>query len=190
MSTRTFSPDSKLAAAAAPLLIAIALLAALLAAVPGRAADGEGLSPSSAQVEGYYPDKQTAAYRTACDGSDSIANVVSLTDTITPFSIAGAARKGARQNLSLSCRFSNSAATATVWVAYYHYNGSSYTLLGVDQPFAAGSPADIAATVARESTGGAYMAHTYTFDSYGATHAVVAITAVSAGTVDLWLGSY
>ena len=105
----------------------------------GRAADGEGVTPDSrAKVDGYLPDKQAAAYRSAVDGSDSIANVASLTDTITPFSIAGPARRAGRQNLSLSCRFSSAAATATVWVAYYYFDGTAYTLLGMDQSFGGG----------------------------------------------------
>lgn len=187
MTHRTFKPERLALGVAA----AIALVLMLVFARGSRAADGEGLTPDSrASVDSYLPDRQAAVWRAACDGSDSIANVASLTDTITPFSIAGAARRGARQNLSLSCRFSDSAATATIWVAYYYYDGSSYVLLGVDQPFAAGAVTDISATTARETTGGAYLAHTYTFDSFGATHAVVAVTAVSAGTVDLWLGSY
>lgn len=186
-------------------LAALALLLALvwgcaLRPAPVRAADGEGLTPAGAQVQAYPPDKQVAAYRLACDGSDVVSNVGAISAVgsgmgVAPFSVAGAAQKGGRQTLSLSLRFTNASATATVWVAYYYRDATGYyRLLGLDQNFAGGAVATIGATAATDTTATngstRYLANTAVWDAYGATHAQVFVTAVSAGTVDLWVGSY
>jgi len=172
------------------LLCACMLCGSWPARQKAAAADGEGaFTVKQGHFESYPLDRQAAAYRTGCDGTDVVTGLGTISSVAT-YSLAGPTREGARQSLALSCRFSTAGANATVWVAYYYYNGTSYKLLHVDQPFSGGSVTTIAATAAVDDSASRYIANTYVFDSYGATHALVLITAVSAGTVDLWVGSY
>lgn len=160
-----------------------------------RAGDGQGAyTAKNAVSEGYIADIQTGSFCVGLDGSDD------LTGLEAPWTkMAGMGRifrlhdpnsssAGTKLVLSLTAKFSNAAATADVWVAYYYNGGdeaddSDYELIALDRPLGG----KLTATAAVDD--GRYVALTSTLDGYGATHAVVLVTAVSAGTVDLNVGS-
>lgn len=161
-----------------PLPLAI-ILAMLLACAAAFAADGDTSSPKApGQVEAYFPDRQTAAYRAVANGSADAADETSW-GNVPFFSVGG------RVNISVSGRFSGSASdTATIWVARYHYDPVSAT-----HHFIGASTATLTAGALTDANGD-NVAPTVTFDSAGATHLKVVATAVSAGTCTLWVGSY
>lgn len=171
---------------------ALLLVLLVYVAVDVRAADGEGAyTLKNGQAESYWPDKQTAAAYGLLDGSGSVADVSTDTDTyLVELRDPNSRSEGVRQNVPVSFRFSNSGATATVWMVFYYYDGEDYHVLGVDQPLSGGTVTTLDATAARDASGGDYIAHTYVFDSYGATHCALICTAMSAGTGSAWVGSY
>lgn len=172
------------------LVVGLIGAAAVVGLISALGADGEGAyTVKRGQFESYLLDKQSAAYRTAISSGDSVTDWDAISSVAT-YSLTDSSRQGCRQNLSVSARFSNSGATATVWVGFYYYDGSTYQLLGIDQPMSGGSVTTIDATAARVSSSGDYISHTYVFDTYGATHALVLVSAISAGNVDLWVGSF
>lgn len=177
-----------------PRLSIVGLLALLALAVSlAFAADGESANTEvQGRSESYWADKQTALKYLGEDGSDSIADVSTSVTTYLVDLCGGQAdaavvaktnKPGVRQNLSISGRFTNAAATATVYVVYYYYDGSSLFVLGVEeaQTLTAGSAQDGSSL---------YMSPTLVLDTYGATHAAVLVTAVSAGTVNVGVGSF
>lgn len=165
-----------------------------------HAADGEGaLTLVNARAEGYVPDRQTAApYRANLDGTDVVTDMSDPT-TVTaeaPFELSDteSVNDGVRQNLPVSVRFSDSGDTADVVVGFYYFDATAtpeWKFLGFDEPIAGGVTTTINASTVRESSGGAFTARTYVFDSYAATHAIVLVTGITgSGTVDLHVGSF
>lgn len=172
------------------LVLGILVILAVTAVVKGE--DGAGAHTlKQGRFESYPVDKQTAAFRTGLDGSDplDLSNGVTIANITTFFALTNTSRQGARQNLSVSARFNTASATATVFVDFFYFDGTTYHYIGLDEPLSGGSATTLAATTAQDPDGN-YPARTYVFDSYAATHALVRVTTVSAGTVDLWIGSY
>lgn len=176
------------------LLMCLAVLVVGIAVnLPVRAADGEGAyTHRNGYAESYWKDKQTGFAYTALDGTGDISDVSVADDTdLVALYDSSSASNGVRQNVPVSMRFSDAGATATIYMCFYYYNGTTYRFLGYDQPMAGGVAVDIAAGSVRDQTQTReYTAPTYVFDSYGATHVRLICTSISAGTADAGVGSY
>ncbi len=152
---------------------AVALLALLV--VVGRAVEAaDGESPSSQAVPLKYDlDGQTAAFRSSIASADSTGFGAATTSGLTAFGLGG------RQTMAVNGRFSTASETCTVTVAFL--NGTTIKDM---QQFT------LTATAIQDADG-SYMSKTTFVDSHGATGAYLTVTtAPTAGTVDLWVGSY
>lgn len=178
-----------IAGAALLLGLALAALAGLFQFAESYAADGEGAyTLNNGQSETYFADQQTAPFNTGYDGTDTLASVATIGTKVFALRDAASGSLGVRQNLSCSLRFSDSGATATVWVAFYNYDRDSttYHLKEVDTFTFDGT---IDATSAQDASG-KYLSKRVVVDSGGSSHAQIFVTNVTAGTVDAWLGSF
>lgn len=171
-----------------------ALIGCLLVSFAVWAADNEGAyTLIKGQSESYWRDNQTALQYSALDGTDTITNVDVasdaglmrlLDDTSSNSTSLVANGRGVRQNVPISARFTNAAATCDIYVVYYNkIDDTTFFTLGVEGPIT------LTAGLAQDGTG-AYIAPSDVRDSYGATHCAVLCTDVSAGTVSLAVGSY
>lgn len=166
--------------------IALIVLGALLA----LGADGEpGDSELKGRTESYWRDNQSANFYEDKDGTDSIADISTTVDTyllaLTSNDTTNTLpnRVGTRQNLSVSLRFTNAAASATYYVVTYNK-----TTAGVYFPLQIEGPFTVTATAVQYLSH--YLSEAQVYDSYGATHAAILVTNVSAGTVDIAFGSF
>lgn len=159
-------------------LVLLAWLAVGLGALlePTVAADGRtSVLDKAGKFEVYLPDQQTAVWRSGISAVDSVD--LASQSTITTFTI------GRCPTLAVSPRMTASSGTATVRVAFYYKVNTTYYLLGVD------TASQFTCNV--ETEAGVYTDETFLFDTFGATHALVLVSgAPSAGTLDLWVGSY
>lgn len=163
----------------AVVIFAIAALVAcsLIPAAPVHAASGEPGEPAQIVASGYQFDKQTAGLRTTLSTADTITSDALVIALHTPIPVRG------RPTISVSAKFSNASATCGVTVFFFYKNGSTYYLK--DRPLS------VTFTAPAGKFGDTYMAPSQVFDTYGATHVIVALTtATSAGTVDLGYGSF
>lgn len=132
--------------------------------------------------QGYLYDRQTAAFRSALAGADTLTSVGIL--ATTEFILNG------RQTLTVSGRFSNASATAgvrVVWVWNPKAVGgaSANTITGISNEIT------LTATAATTDSTGAFFAPTVAFDGGGAAYArIICTTAPSAGTFNIWGGSF
>lgn len=155
--------------------LAMAILLAVLPAPSVRAASGDnGRVLGQSRPQGYLDDNQSEAWRTQLTGNDG---TVASVWTQTYFWVRG------RAVLSIGGRFSNAAATATVYVARYSRQGTSRTFKGLSGPLTltAGSVTD---------ADGRYVSEDVLVDMGGSHEVRILCTAVSVGNVSLWAGSF
>ena len=161
-------------------LISLIIGACLPLALHRVRAEDNGASPSTPQAA-YPSDRQTITYRASTASVDTkVAAGASGYLTVVPeFKVNG------RQNITINARFSTAAATVGVRVVCYwkpvagtYYNTTC-------------SPEIIITANDIKDQNGRYMANAEPFDTYGAYFCKVLITtAPSAGTVEVWGGSY
>lgn len=126
----------------------------------------------------YKADRQVAIFRggtplTAID-TKTEAGALATTEFVVNL----------RQNLSVSLRFSNAAATASIRVVRIYKVGATSYVNGI-------SEAVVCTASDWVDTAGRYTAPDVVFDTMGCTHArVIVTTAPSAGNVTIWAGSY
>jgi hypothetical protein len=127
---------------------------------------------------GYEPDCQAAVFRAGLSGADTLTTAgIKATTT---FVVKG------RQKLVVSGRASNSGATISIRIAYLFRD----ELTGTETIKGYSAKTTLTAdTVSHE--GSYFPAPDQVFDTEGAITARVLVeTAASAGTFDLWVGSY
>lgn len=155
--------------------LAMAILLAVLPAPSVRAANGDdGRVLGQSRPQGYLDDNQTAAFRSQITGNDG---TVASVWTQTYFWVRG------RAVLSIGGRFSDAPATATIYVARYSRQGTSRTFKGLTGPLTltAGSVTD---------SDSRYVSEDLLVDMGGSHEVRILCTAVSAGNVSLWAGSF
>ena len=160
---------------AAGIGVGLALLLSLVGLHQTRADQDDGnLLVSRQAVQLAYPiDTQTAAFRSTIASADSTGFGSATTSGLTLYPV------GRRQTISLNARFSAASESCVVTLAFV--NGS--TIKDMQQP-------TLTAT-AIEDADAAYMSETSFVDTHGATAFYITVTtAPTAGTVDLWVGSY
>jgi hypothetical protein len=149
------------------------------------AGNGDPGYPETVASSGYKPDIQSAAFRSGLSGADTLTTAGIL--ATTEFKAIG------RPTLVISARFSSSGANCKIRLAYIYKSGdpsgsatatASNKIKGFSQEITL-----TAGTTQYEAT--YYPAPDQLFDSEGSVTVRVLVTgATSAGTVDLWVGSF
>lgn len=172
-----------------PLIVAVAVFVASLTR-PAIGASGQtGGSGNPASIS-YLTDAQTAAYRSGLSSADSATIDAAL------IASAGVIQLGAyppsasilnRATINLSARFSSAGATVSVrCVLLYRNAAGTYLITGVSESITLTAGTGIDGI----NSGTRRIAPTWSFDAAGANYALIQLTsAVSAGTVTLWVGT-
>lgn len=140
--------------------------------------------PSEIFALGYAYDSQTAAYRTGLSGADTLTTAGIL--AVTEFKLYG------KQTITVSARFSNTGANCKIRVAHINKTDPEGSATDTTINTIKGYSTEFTITAGSTTYEGSYFpAPDQFFDGEGSTSIRVLITgATSAGTVDLWVGSY
>jgi hypothetical protein len=166
-------------------MASIVLVLAALAVALGATGEGAGLS--TGQSQGYKYDRQTALLRTNVAVVDSAAATATYANALLAHAVYdnGTTAGGARQNLTVSPRFSVASANCKIRVlAFNTISGAQFFLGATDEQF-------VVAHATQQDGSSRYVASTVTFDTFGASALFVVVSqAPSSGVVSFAVGSH